>query len=471
MSAYLHGTRTLILGFVAALAIVAPRATAGDASSVGPDGGRVSPDPIGIPATAPTIQKRSGELDPSFAGDGTTWSYLPGSIGRPYVLDIAEAVAVDAGGGIIVAVHGYGRGFAVLRHKADGTLDTTFGSNGVATPLPGEGGEVHAMGIQPDGRIVVAGFAAGRFALARLMPDGSPDASFGSAGQVLTDLPPIRESAFAMALQADGRIVVAGSVAGWTPAPDSDSNSGALDPEGDFAAVARYNSDGSLDATFGAGGVAFSRSPYGARAVAVQPDGRIVVAGLYFHVTRFNAGGTLDPGFGSGGHVQVPFGDQGSEANAILVQPDGRIVVAGGVYGHDDFALARLDPDGSLDGGFGRGGMVTTDFNVGIDSIKALVLQPDGRLVAAGFGSTLHRGREASHFALARYEPDGALDRSFDKGGRATAAIDDPIYDDGARALAVQPDGRLVAAGDVYFSCEVFPCVSSRGYALARFLP
>lgn len=220
----------------------------------------------------------------------------------------------------------------------------------------------------------------------------------------------------------------------------------------------------------------FSGLPWGvavARAVAVQPDGRIVIAGGAFLVTRFNVDGTLDTGFGSGGSVSVQFGEfeWESQANAILVQPDGRIVVAGGSYNPYDFALARFDPDGSLDHGFGHGGMVTTDFNAGLDLINALVLQPDGRLVAAGFGRASHQASiNSSHFALARYESNGALDRSFGKSGRATAEIDDPVFNDFARALAAQPDGRLVAAGNVHFLCEVGGCDLS-GYALARFLP
>src|SRR5262245_48845770 len=153
------GNRTLILGFVALLAI-------GPAVAIGPAG------------TAPA-KRSSGELDATFAGDGTTWSYLPGPGGPPVNNDLAEAVAVDAGGGIIVAAHGRFTAFAIVRHNADGTPDWTFGSNGFATPFAGTGGQVRAMTIQPDGRIVVAGFAAGCFAVARLMPDGSLDAGFG----------------------------------------------------------------------------------------------------------------------------------------------------------------------------------------------------------------------------------------------------------------------------------------------------
>ena len=466
MSARLLGNRTRILGFIAVLAILAPLPAAGGAPDMNPDGIRVSPEPIGGPAT-PSVMKKSnaGELDASFAGDGTTWSFLPGYNGGPYVFDVAEAVAVDAAGGILVAAHGSGnipfgfeKPFAIVRYNADGTLDTTFGSNGVATPLASRGGDVHAMVIQPDGRIVVAGHG---FCLARLMADGSLDPSFGSGGEVVGPIAPpgpVSQLVFGMALQADGRIVLAGQ---------ADGGSGAA------AALARYNTDGSRDVSFGTGGVVFGPYPGIASAVALQADGRIVVAGGAFQVTRFNADGTLDAGFGSGGQVTVPIGEVefDSLANAILVQPDGRIVVAGGTtLSRYDFALARLDPDGNLDPGFGHGGMVTTDFNGGFDAIRALVLQPDGRVVAAGYGGPAHRLPNDNHFALARYEPNGALDRSFGKSGRAMAVIDDPIYSDFARALALQPDGRLVAAGYIDFFCADGSCDKS-GYALARFLP
>src|SRR5262249_9144158 len=160
--------------------------------------------------------------------------------------------------------------------------------------------------------------------------DGSFDLSFGSGGRVQT---PIRGLAYAMALQADGRIILAGYV-------ETAQAGGAV------LALARYNDDGTLDANFGSGGVVQGDPPGGARAMALQPDGRIVLAGGAFEVTRLNADGTLDTGFGTGGKVVVPIGQEtfDSLANAILVQPDGRIVVAGGtllsVY---NFAVARLD--------------------------------------------------------------------------------------------------------------------------------
>ena len=442
MTARRFGERLLTVAIAAGLAVLMMGA------------GRREPDPIGG-SNGGEPRGHSGSLDKSFAGDGTTWAYLPWYNGGSFVSTVAEAVALDAAGGIIVAIHGStdsgsGRSIAIVRYTSDGTLDTTFGSNGVALAGPGE---ARAMAIQPDGRIVVAGSG---FSVARFMADGSPDVSFGSGGRVFTS---IRGLSYDMELQADGRIVVAGYVS-------------PVQGGGAFIALVRYETDGSLDVTFGSGGVVLSDVQGQGRAVTVQPDGRILTAGFSFQVVRFNADGTIDTGFGSEGQIFLPFGDYGwdSQAQDILVQPDDKIVVAGGAWTHYDFAIARLNPDGSRDSGFGHDGMVTTDFNAGFDSIMALVLQPDGKLVAAGYGGPSRRLPDDDHFALARYQPNGALDRTFGKGGKAMAEIDDPIYDDFARALALQPDGRLVAAGNIKIYCETGGCEKS-GYALARFLP
>jgi uncharacterized delta-60 repeat protein len=273
---------------------------------------------------------------------------------------------------------------------------------------------------------------------------------------VSTDLPGRSDVANGVALHADGRIVLAGQGDG---------------PAFVGVALVQYNSDGSLDMTFGTGGIVLSDVFGAANAVAVQPDGRVIVAGLSFAVARFNADGTLDPGFGSGGLVTVPFGAPGtSEALALLVQPDGQIVVGGVSFaGHGAFALARLNADGSLDKRFGHGGMVTTDFGGGTGGIRALVLQPDGGLVAAGGGVPSHSG-VAPDFALVRYESNGNLDRSFGMNGLATVDVDNLGASDFVLALAAQPDGRLVAVGGVQQTCEVDGC-DRGGFGLARFLP
>jgi len=204
-----------------------------------------------------------------------------------------------------------------------------------------------SVALQPDGKIVVAGYAGGDFALARYNSDGALDTSFGSGGKVTTDFGgSYHPDGFSVALQPDGKIVVAGYAGG------------------DFA-LARYNSDGALDTSFGSGGKVttdFGGSDAG-YSVALQPDGKIVVAGyagLDFALARYNSDGALDTSFGTGGKVTTDFSGGRDVGYSVALQPDGKIVVAG--YAGVDFALARYNSDGALDTSFGSGGKVTTDF-------------------------------------------------------------------------------------------------------------
>jgi uncharacterized delta-60 repeat protein/uncharacterized repeat protein (TIGR01451 family) len=350
--------------------------------------------------------------------------------------------------------------FALARYNPDGTLDRTFGSGGqVTTDFAGGPDEALDLTLQPDGKLVAVGlaFTGGEhpdFALARYNPDGTLDRGFGAGGKVTTDLNGSDDVAFSVALQPDGKLVAAGFT---------------LAGNFDFA-LARYNPDGTLDPGFGAGGkVTADLAGPGlsdeARSVVVQPDGRIVAsgfleapsAGLDFALARFNAEGTLDTSFGAGGKVSTDFGGGGDEALDLTLQPDGKIVATG--QGANDFALARYNPDGTLDRGFGTGGRVTTDFNRGPDTAFSATLQSDGKLVAAGFtvaGSNFD-------FGLARYNPDGSLDPSFGDAGRVTNDFSAGQADE-ARDVVVQPDGRIVAVG-----CA--DCFAVSDFALARYLP
>ena len=271
----------------------------------------------------------------------------------------------------------------------------------------------NAVALQEDGKIVAAGGACGldcefgAFALARYNPDGSLDATFGTGGTVTTAVGTAYNVARAIALQGDGKIVAAGSAA----------NS--------FFALARYNPDGSLDATFGMGGkVTMAVGYYAgdpANAVVLQRDGKIVAGGYAFNgdnvsnfaLARYNPDGRLDTTFGTGGTVTTSAANSNADywGTAILLQGDGKIVTAGWV--EFTFALARYNPDGSLDATFGTGGTVTTivstDSSEHNDSANALALQRDGKIVAAGASGT----GGFTQFALARYNPDGSLDATF----------------------------------------------------------
>lgn len=366
--------------------------------------------------------------------------------------DVAQALAVQADGRIVVAGYSLGGSgadedfrFALARYRADGTLDPKFGAGGKVTTDFGTGSTAAAVALQQDGKIVVAGDTFNRpdadFALARYNANGTLDSSFGAGGK--TTIPgPTADFVDAIALQPDGKIVVAGS-------------SGSPQQRDDGFALARLNADGTLDTSFGSGGTLTTRfsesSDDFAWAVAVQPDGKVVAVGtdfVYsrespadFALARYSSSGALDPTFGSGGKVTTNFGATSDFANAAVLQPDGKIVAAGytflGRTGPSAFALARYTPDGELDPTFGVGGMVTTDLGPS-SSVWSAALQPDGKIVAAGTG---HGG-----FALARYNTDGSLDTSFGSRGTVETAVG--LGDSAmARGLGLGPGGKVIAAG------------------------
>ena len=231
----------------------------------------------------------------------------------------------------------------------------------------------------------------------------------------------------------------------------------------DFA-LARYNPNGTPDTSFSGDGKLTANFADTAHDVALQSDGKIIVAGSAsgdFAVARYDEDGDLDPAFSGDGRATVGFTDsEGPGAHAIVIQPNGKIVAAGGTSGYftsGDFALARFDPDGSLDAEFGVDGVVTTSFGeAGYVVASDVVLEP-GRLLAAG--------RARGDFALARYGLGGALDPGFSGDGRLTTDLG---YGEGASSIAVQPDGRIVVGGDAYYTDGN---LYSENYgALARYL-
>ena len=295
--------------------------------------------------------------------------------------------------------------------------------------------------------ITLAFVVSGRTVLA---VDGDLDPTFGTDGKVLTDFDHSTDIANAVAIQADGKLVVVG-----TTYQDNDFSTE------DFA-VARYNPDGTLDKTFGAGGKVQTDFP-GLAAVAssvvIQPDGKIVVAGgafpLFtflgnFKVVRYNSNGSLDTSFGDGGIVTTTF-PEGSYAFDVALQADGKIIAAGTVFvvfnpgesSNTDFALARYDPDGTPDATFGNGGQVSTDFLGLEDDALAVLIQPDGKIVAVG---SANDPATFYDFAAVRYLSNGTLDATFGMAGKVHTDFGDQNFDR-ARSAALQPDGRIVAAG------------------------
>ena len=284
---------------------------------------------------------------------------------------------------------------------------------------------------------------------------GALDPSFGTGGKVTTAFGSHHDGAGALVLQPDGKLVAAGE--SWNVLED------------DFA-LARYNPDGSLDTNFN--GTGKVTTPIGssddyADALVLQPDGKLVAAGGssngpndHFALARYNPDGSLDTNFKGTGKVTTVVGAD-DWVNALVLQPDGKLVAAGVSYqgSNSNFALARYNPDGSLDTTFHGTGMVTTPIGSGNAFLYALVLQPDGKLVAAG--DSWNGSKYV--FALARYNPDGSLDTNFNGTGKVTTSFGGTA-EDAVNALTQQPDGELVAAG-------ISGNGSNYDFALARYKP
>lgn len=390
-----------------------------------------------LSADTPT-QCQPGILDISFRGTGKVTTDIGNSN------DNGAALAIQADGKIVVvgpSFDGSNYNFAVVRYNSDGSLDTSFNGTGkVITNISGSSDDrALSVAIQSDGKIVVAGasYYIGNddFAVVRYNSDGSLDPSFNGNGKVTTDFGGSGEVARSVAIQGDGKIVVAG-----------DSNY-------DFAVV-RYNSDGTLDTSFNGTGKVTTSVGNGddvGNSVAIQGDCKIVVAGYSnsgsnydFAVVRFNSDGSLDTSFNGIGKVTTDFGGSDDSGYSVAIQADGKIVVAGGIgsYPNYYFAIVRYNANGSLDASFNGTGKVITDFGNHSDEGRSVAIQGDGKIVVAG--STFNPNSRAD-IAVARYNSDGSLDTSFNGTGKAVTGID--ISDDEGHSVAIQGDGKIVVSG------------------------
>jgi uncharacterized delta-60 repeat protein len=408
---------------------------------------------------APGALAATGDLDTTFGVGGKTVTDF-GFGGYDY----ATATAVQSDGKIVVAGRaGGGSGdFGVARYNADGTLDTTFSGDGTqatdfgSSDASGNGDAAAGVAIQSDGKILVAGTAYASdgdsdFAVVRYNADGSLDASFSGDGRQTTDIADSVDGAAGLAIQSDGKIVVAGS-AYWPDENDSD------------IAVVRYAANGTPDASFSGDGkqttdVFDEEDPDfwdndWASGVAVQSDGKIVVVGSggrpvdeidsepELAVVRYDSDGTPDDGF-SGDGIQTADLGFSSYGYDVAVQPDGGVVVAGETYtesGGYDLALVRYTGAGVLDSAFSGDGKVVVNLGGEADSVGGLALQGDGKIVVGGGAYDEENGYR---LAVARFGSDGTPDSGFSGDGKQVT----DVGAGGAAAVALQADGKIVAAG------------------------
>jgi uncharacterized delta-60 repeat protein len=259
------------------------------------------------------------------------------------------------------------------------------------------------------------------------------DASFAGSGKTLIGFGGVYSAAYAVAIQSDGRIVVAGGT-------NASNNYG--------LALARLNTNGSLDLSFGVNGKITTPGIDNANALAIQSDGKIVAAGGFsgLELARYQTNGSLDTSFGTNG-IATAFSGNAAGAQAVGIQSDGKIVVSGHsqTTGPSQFALARFNTNGTLDNSFGNAGTVLTAIETGCDAFGGAI-QPDGKIVAAGLAASQNGSVESVDFAVSRYNTNGALDFTFGSLGRSTNNAGGGTLD-GAYAVAIQPDGKIVLAG------------------------
>lgn len=373
--------------------------------------------------------------------------------------------------------------FALMRYNLDGTLDASFDGDGkVITTLDGKkSAMLNAIALQPDGKILAAGSLGYQaqsgmsynvdwaFALVRYNSNGSLDTSFNGSGKATLTIEGNVNMASAIALQPDGKILLAGFSCNVSIGM---SSSVCLTPK---FTIVRYSSNGALDTGFGSGGkvtTTVNSLPSFATAITVQTDGKIVVAGTVcmsygnntplnctdsdFALARYSTSGVLDSAFDGDGVLSTPSGTDDVVSSAAL-QPDGKIVLAG--YSNTagrQFALQRYNANGAVDASFGSAGKVTTPV-LGSDSANSMALQRDGSILVAGYATS---GANAD-FALLRYKSNGVLDAGFDGDGKITNTVAANTMD-AISGIALQADGKIVASG--------YSCVNGCSLALVRYI-
>jgi uncharacterized delta-60 repeat protein len=416
----------------------------------------------------------NGTLDASFAGDGIGEYDFSQN-------DTFDAMVVDSSGRPVLAGYSYVAGqlvdplLAVARVTTDGALDTTFNGTGTffkrlqgSSVELGAGVARQAIGANAGKLVVVGSTDAGSqsdVALVRYTTGGALDTSFSDDGKATGDDSGRNDAPNDVAVQPDDKIVVVGTNYGTSGRPR--------------ATVMRFNANSGLDSTFGTGGISYVEQGSNANewnAVALQPDGKIVVGGTVsssaanwdLMLARYTTSGARDTSFASNGLFVASLGSGVDEIEAVAVQDDGKILAGGYTYvgQKQQFALLRFFNNGTLDSNFGGGdGQVITEIGSGQfprNEITGIAVQADGRIVVGGNGND-GDGNTNNVVRLVRYLPNGDLDTTFGTGGIVTTNLASDRFDRVA-GIALQRDEKIVVFGH---SQQVF--VSRDDYLIARY--
>ncbi|HQW04870.1 MAG TPA: hypothetical protein PLV08_06745 [Flavobacteriales bacterium] len=402
------------------------------------------------------VMAQAGELDLNFSADGIVTT----STGN--VRD-ARAIALQADGKILVAGSAAlaSKDFAVARYLPDGTLDATFSGDGIATIGLSEEDVANTVLVQPDGKILLGGYyttgGGHLFGVARFNSNGTPDTGFGLNGLTLSALSntqdPPDDKAFAMALQPDGKILLAGTTLNGT--------------ETDIGLM-RFYPDGSIDNSFSFDGIVSTdiQDVDAAYAIAVGQVGRILVAGSTcsglacdYLLVRYTSAGELDPTFGVNG-VVITDHDAGSfdDGRALAIAGNGMILLGGStgtnLFSSLDFSVLRYLSNGTLDPSFSGDGKASLSPGSYGAQGRSVAVQADGKILLGG--ATFDNGSN-SGFGLARFTGNGSVDAAFNSGGwLSTEILGDP--GDG-RAIALQTDGKILMAGSRLATTNSFAVV------------
>ncbi len=396
-------------------------------------------------AAFPLVQAQTpapGDLDLSFGSGGkivtsiTEYGDYPARVRiQPDGKIVTVGVAVETGFGVLANAF-------LVRHNADGTVDNSFGTNGsVVVNSSFDNLIFNDFVILPDGKFLVTGSrsiqgSGSSLVIYRYTANGTLDAAFGTNGVITTPVGGYLSNQ-RIVLQPDGKFVVA--IENYIYQSFYE------------VAVVRYNSDGTLDTTFGTGGI--TKTSIGNRElrvseILVQTDGKLLVAGFRFaspmgpiniFVLRYNPNGTLDNSFGANGIVQTNIDNKSSLVGGMALQPDGKIIVNGYSIPSTMSFIVRYNANGTLDNTFGANGIVRITEFPGIG--YALAIQQNGKILTAGQGNR--------NFAISRYNSNGTIDTSFGTNGVVITTIENSNRSSSISSIALQTDGKIVAVGAV----------------------